>query len=310
MTRLLFVVMALLSAIGVSEAARQDSMSAARELYATAAYEDSLAMLERLRTTTPPSATADARTIEQFRAYSLFALGRAPDAEKAIEAAVAIDPAWEIAGTEAPPRIVALFNSVRARTLPTLVRGRFAAARALHTDKKYDEALAGYAKVLALMEQPSIEKAMGPDVADLRTLIIGFRDLAKAAAEQALLAATPLAPAPPPVAAAAPAGPESGAGSKPADAPVEPVLPPSIITQQIPRPMGMAAPLSGEAVVIMDVLIDELGKVERAVIRQSINRAYEAQLLAASRAWRYTPATQSGKPVKYVKTIEITLSPR
>ena len=88
------------------------------------------------------------------------------------------------------------------------------------------------------------------------------------------------------------------------------MLPPSIITQQIPRPVGMAVPLSGESMVIMDVLIDEVGKVERAAIRQSVNRAYEAQLLAAARAWRYTPATQSGKPVKYVKTIEITLSAR
>jgi TonB family protein len=73
--------------------------------------------------------------------------------------------------------------------------------------------------------------------------------------------------------------------------------------------MSMAVPI-GEAVVIMDLLIDETGRVERAAIRQSVNRAYEAQLLAASRAWRYTPATQSGKPVKYVKTIEITLTPR
>jgi protein TonB len=74
--------------------------------------------------------------------------------------------------------------------------------------------------------------------------------------------------------------------------------------------MSMAVPLGGEAIVVMDVLIDELGRVERAAIRQSVNRAYEAQLLAASRAWRYTPATRAGKPVKYVKTIEITLTAR
>jgi TonB family protein len=309
MTRLLFVVVALLISIAPLGAARQDSMNAARELYATAAYDEALAMLDRLRTASPAPPTTEARTIEQFRAYSLFALGRTADAEKAVEAAVAIDPVWEIAASDAPPRIVALFNTVRARVLPALVRERFAAVRVVHTEKKYDEALAGYAKVLALLEQPSVEKAMGRDVADLRTLITGFRDLAKAAAEQALLAAAPPTPAPnAPVQTASPDA--SAAPAKPADAPADPVLPPSIITQQIPRPVGMAVPLSGEAIVVMDVLIDEAGRVERTAIRQSVNRAYEAQLLAASRAWRYTPATQSGKPVKYVKTIEITLSAR
>jgi TonB family protein len=72
----------------------------------------------------------------------------------------------------------------------------------------------------------------------------------------------------------------------------------------------MAVPLSGESIVVLDVLVDELGRVERATIRRSANRIYEAQLLAAARGWRYTPATQAGKPVKYVKTLEITLTPR
>ena len=137
MTRLLFVVVALLVSMAPIGAARQDSMAAARELYATAAYDEALAMLDRLRGATPAPATADARTIEQFRAYSLFALGRAADAEKAVEAVVTIDPTWEIADTEAPPRIVALFANVRARALPNLVRERFDAAKALHAEKKY-----------------------------------------------------------------------------------------------------------------------------------------------------------------------------
>jgi TonB family protein len=314
MTRLLFVVVALLVSMAPIGAARQDSMAAARELYATAAYDEALAMLDRLRGATPAPATADARTIEQFRAYSLFALGRAADAEKAVEAVVTIDPTWEIADTEAPPRIVALFANVRARALPNLVRERFNAAKALHAEKKYDEAISAFTRLLTLLEQPSVVKASGRDLADLRIVASGFRDLSKAAAEQALLAATP-PPPPQPVAPAPSAAPgngtgSSGAPSKAAETVADPVLPPSIITQQIPRPVGMAVPLSGESIVIMDVLIDEVGKVERAAIRQSVNRAYEAQLLAAARAWRYTPATQSGKPVKYVKTIEITLSAR
>jgi TonB family protein len=312
MTRLLFVVVAVLVSIAPIGAARQDSMGLARELYATAAYDEALAMLDRLRSVSPAPATADARTIEQFRAYCLFALGRAADAEKAVEALVVLDPTWEIAATDAPPRIVALFSSVRGRALPGLVRDRFDAGKALHAAKKYDEAVATFTKLLALLDQPSVAKVSGRDLTDLRTVVGGFRDLSKAAAEQSLAAAA--AAAPPPVTPApvqtASNGAPGGLPAKPAEPPNDPVLPPSIITQQIPRPIGMAVPLSGEAIVIMDVLIDEMGKVERAAIRQSVNRAYEAQLLAASRAWRYTPATQAGKPVKYVKTIEITLSAR
>jgi TonB family protein len=310
MTRVLFVVVALLLvSIAPLGAARQDSMTAARDLYATAAYDDALAMLDRLRSAAPAPSSNDARTIEQFRAYSLFALGRTSDAEKAVEAVVAIDPAWEIGDAEAPPRIVALFNSVRARALPNLLGDRFNAAKALHASKKYDEAVAAFVKLLAVMDQPSVVKASGRTLADLRTVVAGFRDLSKAAAEQALLAAAP------PPAPAAPTPTQTAANGAPVGVPVkpvepDPVLPPSIVTQQIPRPVGMAVPLSGDAIVIMDVMIDETGKVERAAIRQSVNRAYEAQLLAAARAWRYTPATQAGKPVKYVKTIEITLSPR
>jgi TonB family protein len=319
MTRWLVLVTWLVAAslLGSSPvaAARQDSIAAARELYTTAAYDEALAMLDRLRaSTTAAGATrSDARNIEQFRAFCLFALARTTDAEKAIEAAVAIDPTWEIADADAPPRIVALFASVRARAVPSLIRQRFAAAKALHTEKKYDEAVKAFSGLLTLLEHPAIVKVASADLSDLKTVAAGFRDLSTAAAEQAVRAAAP-PPAPPPVTTpvtasnATGAGPAAAGSGKPAT-PQEPVLPPSIITQQIPRPMSMAMPV-GESVVIMDLLIDEGGRVERAAIRQSVNRAYEAQLLAASRSWRYTPATQSGKPVKYVKTIEITLTPR
>ena len=57
-------------------------------------------------------------------------------------------------------------------------------------------------------------------------------------------------------------------------------------------------------------MIDETGRVERAEVRRSVNRMYEAELVAATRGWRYTPATQGGRPVKYARTLEVTLNPR
>jgi TonB family protein len=326
MTRRLLVVVVFLVATGITTvAARQDSVSAARDLYTTASYEEALAMLDRL-TSEKPSAS-DARTIEQFRAFALFALGRTSEAEKAIEAVVTMDPAWELADSEAPPRIVGLFNAVRERALPSIIRERFAAAKAVYNEKKYEEAVESFSSLILLLEHPAVTKIASSDLADLKTVASGFRDLAKAAADQAKPSAEQVAktaaPSPSrPVSAAAPGGgtsaetppPANATGKAPAAATkavtADPVLPPTIITQQIPRPMGMAVPISGESIIVLDVLVDELGRVERATVRQSVNRAYEAQLLAAARGWRYTPATQAGKPVKYVKTLEITLTPR
>ena len=51
-----------------------DSLATARELYAAASYEDALAMLDRLRT--PADVPDLGRTIAQYRAFCLFALGR------------------------------------------------------------------------------------------------------------------------------------------------------------------------------------------------------------------------------------------
>ena len=254
----------------------------------------------------------------------MFALGRSPEAEKAIEAIIALDPTWELGGSEAPPRITGLFTTVRERALPAIIRQRFAAAKTLYADKKSDEAVEAFSSLLLLLEHRAIAKVVGSDLADMQTLAAGFRDLAKAASDKTREAAQDAAKAAAAkaaeTAAAAPAVPVQTPASGiappssttlPAAPPVsDPVLPPNIITQQIPRPANLAVPINGEAIVVLDVLVDELGRVERATVRQSVNRAYEAQLLAAARGWRYTPATQAGRPIKYVKTLEITITPR
>jgi len=50
-------------------------------------------------------------------------------------------------------------------------------------------------------------------------------------------------------------------------------------------------------------VISEDGRVEEAVIRQSINPAYDQLLLEAARRWKYRPALRAGVPVRYTKTI-------
>lgn len=88
------------------------------------------------------------------------------------------------------------------------------------------------------------------------------------------------------------------------------IVPPVAIAQAMPRATDITVPLGGPQTILLDIVIDENGRVERAAVRRSVNRLYETQLMAATRGWRYTPATQAGRPVKYQRTLEVTLSPR
>src|SRR6187401_1533590 len=66
-------------------ASRASNVSVARELYATARYDEALALLNSIRTSeaTDP---AERKTIEQYRSLCLLALGRTQEAETAIAA--------------------------------------------------------------------------------------------------------------------------------------------------------------------------------------------------------------------------------
>src|SRR4051812_32415939 len=88
-----------------------DDLATARELYASAAYEDALAILNRLRSSDVP--VSDRRAIEQYRAFCLLALGRTTDAEHAIEAVVSAEPSYQPAESEVSPRLRTAFSDVR-----------------------------------------------------------------------------------------------------------------------------------------------------------------------------------------------------
>src|SRR5436190_20500437 len=104
----------------VEAVAAQDTLTSARDLYASAAYEDALAVLNRLRT--GDHSGDDGRAIEQYRAFCLLALGRNDEAERAIEAVVASQPSYRPSESEVSPRLRALFTDARRRMLPTIVQ--------------------------------------------------------------------------------------------------------------------------------------------------------------------------------------------
>ena len=81
----------------------KDPVGAARELYASARYDEALAVLNDLKPTDTTPIT-DRRSIEQYRSLCLLALGREAEAEGAIGAVVTADPSYQPSETEASPR--------------------------------------------------------------------------------------------------------------------------------------------------------------------------------------------------------------
>src|SRR5215471_10568164 len=174
--------------------ADQDSVATARDLYASAAYEDALAVLNRLPAGRPAE---EARAIDQYRAFCLLALGRTSEAERAIESVVAAEPMYRPT-TDLSPRVRAAFSDVRKRVLPGIIQKKYTEAKALYDKKDFGPAAAAFAQVLDAMADPDAMTAVSqPPLSDLRTLAVGFKDLATTAATP-----PPLPTAPAPVASA------------------------------------------------------------------------------------------------------------
>jgi TonB family protein len=279
----------------------QDSLASARDLYASAAYEDALAVLNRLHTT--DQRAGDGRIIEQYRAFCLLALGRGAEAEHAIEAVVSAEPTYHPSNTDVSPRVRSAFTDVRRRMLPAIIQQNYADAKAAFDRREFAVASDRFTKVLDALADPDVGAAASqPPLSDLHTLAVGFHDLSVRAA------APPPAPTPTP----APATPASVAPPAPivprVYTSVDPdVLPPMIINQIMPVYPTRPVPIGKGT---LEVVIDESGMVESALMRSSVNSLYDNLAMAATRTWRYKPATVRGVPVKYRKDITITLKPQ
>ena len=183
MTLVLLIAMMLASA-------GEGSFVTARELYASAAYEDALKILDSL----PANRTAeDIKATEQYRALCLLALGRAAEAETAIAAVIIRDPTYR-PSSDVSPRVRTAFTDVRRKTMPAIVQQWYTQAKAQFDRKEFAAAASLFNQTLGLMADPDLQAtAAQPPLSDLRTLASGFRDLAESA-----LAAPPLPSLPTP----------------------------------------------------------------------------------------------------------------
>jgi TonB family protein len=315
MQRSFFVVLGLIAALVVLSArpsAAQETLDAARDLYASAAYEDALAVLDRLSTTT--GSPSDRFVINQYRAFCYLALGRAHDAQRAIETLVSDRPLYQPSDAEASPRLRSAFSVVRQRMLPAIVQQKYAQAKTAFDYKDYVAAEAGFTEVINALGDPDMGTAASlPPLSDMGTLASGFkelssREIARAAAEAAAtIAAAEAASAA--EAARAQAVSEQAAAALASSHRVftmadSKVSPPVIIRQDLPYyPRSFGLMREGA----LDILIDESGVVEEAVMRTSANPRYDTLALAATRNWKFKPATLDGAPVKFRKTITVAL---
>jgi hypothetical protein len=278
--------------------ADQDSLAAARDLYAAAAYEEALDTLNKMHPADRPA--QEARSIEQYRAMCLLALGRGVEAERAIQAVIERDPMFQ--PTDVSPRVRTAFSEVRKRTLPGIVQQRYAQAKGEYDRKDYAAAAADFKEVLAMFDDPDVAPvANQPPLADLKTLAGGFRDLSVSAATP------PPVPAAPPIVSAAP--PQVVIPVKPDPARIygpsdTNVVPPVTVRQELPPYPGSVQQAMQGAI---DVVIDEAGAVISASMRLRVSALYDSHAVAAAKTWRYRPATLNGAPVKYRKTIQIAI---
>jgi hypothetical protein len=287
-----------------TSAAAQSTLPAARDLYAAAAYEDALQILNTIRGTAQPP--EDGRAVEQYRAFCLLALGRTAEAESAIEALVQVAPSYRPADADMSPRVRTAFHEVRRRTLPAVIQRTYEKANAAFA-RKDPAAVDGFKLVLDLLADPDLGAAATQSpLAELRTLSTGFLALSTAPTPAPPPAPIPAPPPPPPTLVVAPPPPRVPTTNRIYGPEDVNVMPPIVVRQSFAPLADVFAVHAG----IVEILIDEVGEVITAKTVVAVNAAYDRLALATARSWRYRPATLDGAAVKYRTIVQLPAKPR
>jgi tetratricopeptide (TPR) repeat protein len=298
--RTLVIVFVFLSAPGLSVGAvAQSDLSEAKTQYEEAAYDDALTTLTKASVSTP----ADRVQLEQYRALCLIALGRLPEAERAVVALVEADPTYVPPSSVASPRVLAIVADIRRKELPGVTRRVLDSGRAAYEAKNVALAQRQFDLLLKLLDDPAMEGR--PEREDLRTVAKGFSTL--------LVAAPPaLRPAPPAEPERSPA-PSSSPAASPSSPPAaaSPFVPAVVIQETLPiwtPPNPSIARNEYNGAVKVRIGTD--GRVKAASIDRPSHPAYDAVLLNTARSWLYKPATQNGTPIESERVIAVRLRPR
>jgi TonB family protein len=294
------VVLLLAACAGTSSASDEslNNLDRAKSLYASAAYDEALAVLDQLSATPPRD---ESMSIAAYRVYCFLALDRQDDARTLIDRILHQNPLFVPSPNEASPHIQTIFRDVRRATLPNIARERYADAKAAF-DRKDPTAARQFGDLLTLLDDADLRDwSAAPD---LRSVAAAFRDLAQAMATPAP-APTAAEVKPPPPPEPMPFHPiDITYTSADAD-----VTPPVALTQRAPQwrpstPQEAASDYRG----VLRLLIDQAGAVTSATMATSTRPAYDQALMRAARDWKFQPAMKQGRPVRYLKIIEIHLT--
>jgi TonB family protein len=291
-------VVLFLAAFAAIVSASGDGLDRAKSLYASAAYDEALTVLDQLSGTPAPD---DSTSIVAYRVYCLLALDRQEEARTLIDRLLHQTPFFVPSADEAPPKIQTIFRDVRRATLPKIAKERYADAKAAF-ERKDPRTARQFDDLLALLDDPDLREWSA--AADLRSVASAFRDLTKAVA-----VATP---------AAAPAPDVRPAEFRPQPPPEADitytatdtsVIPPVSLALRMPQWNPTYQEASKDYRGVLRVVIDKSGAVESATMSSVTRPAYDQALIRAARSWKFQPAQKQGRPVRYAKVIEIHLAP-
>jgi hypothetical protein len=279
----------------------QQSLDVARQLYASAEYDTALTMLNGLMMSS--STREDRRSIALYRTLCLLATNRRAEADRAIEVLVTQDPLFRPQLEDIPPRMRTAISDTRKRMLPGILQQKYAESKAAYDRQDFAVASAGFREMLDGLGDPDIATAAAQaPLADLKTLATGFYELSS----KALMPPPPAQTAKVIADASVAPGPSIRREPKVYNVDDRNVVPPLALKQQIPAFPGK---VTEAKMGVLELVIDNSGAVESAMMRVPVNPQYDRIALAAARNWLYQPATLDGSPVKYLKRIQVSLVP-
>jgi len=290
----------MLAALPAPVFAQQDVIARVKDYYANASYEEAL---QTLRSASPSSPTSGVTDAAAYQVFCLVALGREQEATEAIAAIVRVDPLYHPTETDVSPRIRTFFENVRKPLLPGIVRQLYAGAKDRLERKEAAEAKKDLDRVVAILDE--MKASEDQDLADLRTLALGFRDLSVIAAAREAAPPPPPIVAPPVVRQATPPPPKDPVVYSPSDAGV---VMPVVVSRSLPPWRAVSAvermqTFRGQ----LELLIDENGKVLSTKMLKGLRPDYDPGLLKAASAWTFRPATKDGQPVRYRYVMDMQL---
>jgi tetratricopeptide (TPR) repeat protein len=272
-----------------------------KTLYANASFEEALAELGTL------SASNWNEHVDEYRALCLLALGRTQEAEEVLEHLVRHSPLHTLADDQFSPRLVSLFEAVRGQTVPAVARELYTKAKGVYEAGRLDDAIAQFQQFITLLSDASLVE-QSPNLGELKELGEEFLKLAEEKRRaQAPSSSDAAVPTPPSSAPTAQNVLESGRTFTAND---RDVTPPVEVQRVLPKwtpPANVRARFAIRGT--LEVVTDERGAIESAKMVKPLSPFYDNELLAATKQWKYRPATKGNVPVKYRWLMEIVLAP-